>query len=74
MVLRYDGLCFAQRRKPPLDLKVFVPSNAFHNSAFLYEQLEFAWVIGICAIAIKAGREIDAPGSDPIPLYHALGR
>ena len=42
MVLGYDGLCFAQRCKPPLDLKVFISSGAFYNSPFFYAQLEFS--------------------------------
>src|SRR5262249_49931826 len=44
---------------------------AFDNSAFFYEQLEFTWLISVRRVA---GREIDAPGSDPILLYHALVR
>ena len=59
--------------QPPLNLQIFISSDAFNNSAFLYEQLEFTWLIGICAIAVKAGCEIDSPSGDPIPLYHTLG-
>jgi hypothetical protein len=40
VVLRYNSLCFAQRGKPPLDLKVFISGKAFYNSAFFYKQLE----------------------------------
>jgi hypothetical protein len=57
-----------------LDLQIFISSDAFNNSAFFHEQLEFTWLISVCGVAVKAGREIDAPGSDPILLYHALVR
>ena len=68
MVLRDDGLRFLQRRQPPLDLQIFIAGDAFDDSAFFDEQLEFAGLIGI-AIAIQIGGEIDAPSGDPIPFY-----
>ena len=37
MVLRDNGFCFFQRGKPPLNLKIFVSSNAFDNSSFFYK-------------------------------------
>ncbi len=46
----------------------FHSRDAFDNSAFFDEQLELAWLIAVCQIAVKSGREIDAPGGDPIPL------
>ena len=42
VVLGHDGLRFAQRSQPPLDLKVFISSGAFYNSPFFYAQLEFS--------------------------------
>ena len=72
MVLGYDGFCFPQRRKPPLNLKIFTSSDAFYNSTFFYEQLEFTWLSVFAAINLRG--EIDAPGRDPIPLYDTLVR
>jgi hypothetical protein len=69
MVLRDDGLRFLQRRQPLLDLQIFIAGDAFDDSAFFDEQLEFAGLIGI---AIEFGGEIDAPGGDPIPFYDTL--
>ena len=45
MVLSYNGFCFPQRSKPPLNLQIFISSNAFYNSTLFYEQLEFSWLI-----------------------------
>ena len=73
MVLSYDGFCFSQCGKPPLNLKMFVSGNAFDNSTFFYEQLKFTW-LGRVVIPIEFGREIDAPSRDPIPLYDTLER
>ena len=66
MVLRDDSLRLLQRRQPPLDLQIFIASDAFDDSAFFDEQLEFAGLIGI---ATQIGGEIDAPSWDPIPFY-----
>jgi hypothetical protein len=46
--------------------RFFIASDAFDDSAFFDEQLEFAGLIGI---AIQIGGEIDAPSWDPIPFY-----
>ena len=64
MVLSYNGFCFFQLGEPPLNLKMFVSSNAFDYSAFFYKELKFtglAWVV----IAIEFGGEIDAPSPGP---------
>ena len=45
MVLRYDCLRFVQRSEPPLNLKIFISSDAFYDPTFLYEQLEFTGLI-----------------------------
>ena len=45
VVLSCDHLCFPQRSKPPLNLQIFISSDAFYNSTFFYEQLEFSWLI-----------------------------
>jgi hypothetical protein len=66
MVLRDDSLRLLQRRRPPLDLQIFIARDAFDDSALFYEQLEFAGLIGI---AIQIGSEIDAPSGGPIPFY-----
>ena len=58
MVLRDDSLRLLQRRRPPSDLQIFIAGDAFDDSAFFDEQLEFAGLIGI---AIQIGGEIDAP-------------
>ena len=52
MVLRNDSLCFAQGSKPPLDLEVFVSGNAFYNSVFFYEQLEFTRFVFVLIIDV----------------------
>ena len=49
-------------------LQIFIAGDAFDDSAFFDEQLEFAGPFGV-AIAIQIGGEIDAPSWDPIPLY-----
>ena len=63
-----DDFYFFKRGEPPLNLKIFVSTNAFDNSAFFYEQLKFTWLVWI-AIAVEFGGEIDAPSWDPIPFY-----
>lgn len=71
VVLSYDGFRFPQCSKSPLNLQVFVSSDAFYNSAFFYEQLEFSWLIDVFRVACNFrnwGCEIDAPGGDPIPF------
>ena len=42
VVVGYDGFCFPQRCKPPLNFEIFIPSDAFYNSAFFYQQFEFS--------------------------------
>jgi hypothetical protein len=69
VVLSYNGFCFPQRSKPPLNLQIFISSDAFYNSTFFHEQLEFSWLIVVSGVGCKLGCEIDAPGSDPIPFY-----
>ena len=51
VVLRHHGFCFPQRSKPPLNLQIFISSEALHNSTFFYEQLEFGWLIVVFGIA-----------------------
>jgi hypothetical protein len=68
VVLSRDGFCFFQRGEPPLNLKMFVSSNAFNDSTFFYEQLKFTWLVRI-GIAVEFGGEVDAPSRDPITLY-----
>jgi hypothetical protein len=76
VVLRYDGLCFAQRSKPPLNLEVFISSNAFYNSPFFYKQLEFTrpFFVLIANNFIQSRREIDTTGWEPIMFYNTLMR
>ena len=71
MVLCDDGLRFLQCRQPPLDLQIFIAGDAFDDSAFFDEQLEFAGLIGV-AIAIQIGGEIDAPSWVPNPVLRHL--
>jgi hypothetical protein len=74
VVLRYDSLCFAQRGKPPLDLKVFISGKAFYNSAFFYKQLEVTrLVFALIGNVFHSRREIDTAGGKPIMLYNTLG-
>jgi len=69
----YDGVCFAQRCKPPLDLKVFISSSGFYNSAFFYEQLEFSRsFLVLITEFIRSRREVDTTGGEPIMLYNTL--
>ena len=72
MVLSYDGFCFFQRSKPPLDLKIFVSSDTFYNSALFHEQFEFTRLFTAFGIRFNLRRKINAPGREPIPLYDAL--
>src|SRR5207249_2221124 len=77
VVLSYNGFCFPQRSKPPLNLQIFISSNAFYNSTLFYEQLEFSWLIHVSGVGFNfcnLGCEIDASGSDPILFYDALVR
>jgi len=73
VVLGYDGLRFAQRSQPPLDLKVFISSGAFYNSPFFYEQFEFSrsFFVSITNF-IRSRREVDTTGGEPIMLYNTL--
>jgi hypothetical protein len=57
VVLSHNGFRFFKRGGPPLNLKIFISSNAFDNSSFFYEQPEFTWLVRI-VIAVKAGGEI----------------
>src|SRR5262249_3006544 len=72
MVLGCYGFCFPQRRKPPLNLKMFISSDTLYNSIFFYQQLEFTCLS--IFVATKLRGEIDAPGRDPISLYRAFER
>src|SRR5262245_48123815 len=72
VVLSHNGFCFPQRGKPPLNLQMFISCNAFYNSTFFYEQLEFSWLIVAFVVGCRLGCEIDAPGSDPIAFYDTL--
>src|SRR5262249_61609193 len=72
-VLIHNVFCFFRCCAPPLNLKIFIPSNAFDNSSFFYEQPKFTWLVRV-VIAVKAGGEIDAASRYPIPLYDALIR
>jgi hypothetical protein len=77
VILSYNGFCFPQRSKPPLNLQIFISSNAFYDSTLFYEQLEFSWFIYVSRVAFNfcnLGCEIDASGSDPISFYDALVR
>jgi hypothetical protein len=66
VILSYDGLCLAQCSKPPLDLKVLISSNAFYNSAFFYEQLEFARFVFVLIVNVfQSSREVDSPRRFP---------
>jgi hypothetical protein len=47
VVLTYNCFGLLLRRKPPLNLQIFISSEAFDNSAFFYQQLEFIWLIGV---------------------------
>ena len=72
MVLSYDGFCFFQRSKPPLDLKIFVSSDTFYNSALFHEQFEFTRLFTAFGIRFNLRRKINASGREPTPLYDAL--
>jgi hypothetical protein len=75
MVASYDGLCFGQPSKPPLDLEIFTTSNAFDNSPFFYEQLEFTRSIFVRNLnSIQLRREVDATAGTPIMFYYTLIR
>src|SRR5262249_54364875 len=77
VVLSYDGFCFPQCSESPLNLQIFISSDAFYNSTFFYQQLEFSWLIDVFGVACNFrnwGCEIDAPGGDPIPFYETLVR
>lgn len=45
MILGYDGFCFSQRCEPPLNLKIFIYSNAFDNSTLFDQQPKFTWLV-----------------------------
>ena len=74
MVLRRDVLCFAQRSKPPLDLKIFISSKAFYNPAFFHKQLKFTRLVFALIINVsrKTRSEIDTTSGTPIMLYDAF--
>ncbi len=74
MVLRYDCFCLVKSRKPPLDLKIFIPGDALHDPTFFDEQLKFAGLIGIFSVAIEAGGKIDASSRHPVSFYDTLRR
>ena len=70
-ILSCDDFCFFKRGEPPLNLKIFVSTNAFDNSTFFYEQLKFTWLVWV-VIAVEFGGKIDTSSWDPIPLYDTL--
>src|SRR5258708_19801205 len=74
MVLRYDCFCLVKSRKPPLDLKIFIPGDALHDPTFFDEQLKFAGLIGIFSVAIEAGGKMVAPRPDPASFFGTLQR
>jgi len=50
---------------------MLVSSNTFNNSTFLYEQLEFTWLVWV-AITVDVGGEIDALSSTALALIIVL--
>ena len=42
-----------------MNFEIFIPSDAFYNSAFFYQQFEFAWLSVIVVTGLPC--EIDAP-------------
>src|SRR5262245_24670258 len=72
VVLSYDGFRLLQRSKSPLNLEIFVSSDAFDNSALLHEQLEVIRLVTAFVIRFDLGCKINAPCGEPIPLYDAL--
>ena len=68
MVLSHNGFRFFKRGGPPLNLKIFISSNAFDNSSFFYEQPEFTWLVRV-VIAAEVRGEINAASRNPVPLY-----
>src|SRR5262245_15208624 len=71
VVVSRDEFCFFQRGSPPLNLKIFISSDAFDNSLFFDEQPKFAWFVCV-VIAAKICSEIDAASRNPISLYDTL--
>jgi hypothetical protein len=47
VVLSHNGFCFFQCGGPPLNLKIFISSNALDNSSFFYEQPKFTWLVRV---------------------------
>ena len=54
-----------------LNLKIFISGDTFDDSPFFYQQLKFAWLVGI-GIAFELGGEVDAAGGHPIPFMIPL--
>src|SRR5215467_10765244 len=73
MILSDNSFCFFQRGSPPLNLKIFISSDAFDNSSFFDEQPKFTWLVCV-VIAAKICSEIDAASRYPISLYDTLIR
>ena len=71
MVVSRDEFSFFKCRRPPLNLKIFISSNAFDDSTFFYQQLKITWLVRI-GIAFEFGGEVYSPSWDPIPLYDTL--
>jgi hypothetical protein len=67
VILSHNGFCLFQCGGPPLNLKIFISSNAFDNSSFFYEQPKFTWLVRV-VIAIKVRSEIDAASRDPVAV------
>ena len=74
-VLSIVCIITASLRAPPLDLEVFISSNAFYNSPFFYEQPEFARSVFVLnADIIGSRREVDTTSGEPIMLHNTLVR
>ena len=66
VVLGYDGFCFFQRSKPPLDLKIFVSSDAFYNSALFTSNLNsLGCSLPLASAPICAAKSMRPVGSQP---------
>src|SRR5262245_6351115 len=73
VILSHNCFCFFHRRSTPLNLKIFISSDAFDNSSFFDEQPKFTWLVCV-AIAVKVRSEIDAASRYPISLHDTLIR
>jgi hypothetical protein len=73
VILSHNGFCFFQCGGPPLNLKIFISSNAFDNSSLFHEQPKFTWLVRV-VITAEVRSEINATSRHLIPLYDALIR